>query len=103
MNAVPAQERGQASGVRAIGTNAGQVLSIGVFFSLMLAGLAATLPRSMEAGLLAQHVPPAVAQQVAANAAGRQPVRRVPWLQPDGPADPARGAAGAAAGQAPRC
>ena len=67
MNAVPALERGQASGVRAIGTNAGQVLSIGVFFSLMLAGLAATLPRSMEAGLLAQHVPPATAHAIAAT------------------------------------
>ena len=65
MNAVPAQERGQASGIRATTTNAGQVLSIGVFFSLMLAGLAATLPQSMEAGLLAEHVPPAVAHQVA--------------------------------------
>ena len=67
MNSVPANERGQASGVRAIGTNAGQVLSIGVFFSLMLVGLAATLPQSMEAGLLAQHVPAAVARQVAAT------------------------------------
>ncbi|MGI4801731.1 MAG: MFS transporter [Janthinobacterium lividum] len=65
MNAVPAQERGQASGIRATTTNAGQVLSIGLFFSLMLAGLAATLPQSMEAGLLAEHVPSAVAHQVA--------------------------------------
>jgi MFS family permease len=65
MNGVPAAERGQASGVRATATNAGQVLSIGVFFSLMLLGLAATLPQSMEAGLLAQHVPQEVARQVA--------------------------------------
>jgi MFS family permease len=65
MNGVPARERGQASGMRATTTNAGQVLSIGVFFSLMLAGLAATLPQSMEAGLLAEHVPQAVAHQVA--------------------------------------
>ena len=67
MNAVPARERGQASGIRATTTNAGQVLSIGVFFSLMLAGLAATLPQSMEAGLLAEHVPAAIAHQVAAT------------------------------------
>jgi hypothetical protein len=67
MNAVPARERGQASGVRATALNAGQVLSIGVFFSLMLAGLAATLPAAMQAGLLAQHVPEAVARQVAAT------------------------------------
>ena len=67
MNGVPAPKRGQASGVRATATNAGQVLSIGVFFSLMLAGLAAALPNSMEAGLLAQHVPPEIAHQVAAT------------------------------------
>jgi MFS family permease len=67
MNAVPTNERGQASGMRATTTNAGQVLSIGLFFSLMLAGLAATLPQSMEAGLLAEHVPPAIAHQVAST------------------------------------
>jgi MFS family permease len=65
MNSVPAHERGQASGLRATTTNVGTVMSIGVFFSLMLMGLAASLPHSMEAGLLAQHVPPAVAQAVA--------------------------------------
>ena len=65
MNSVPARERGQASGMRATTTNAGQVLSIGLFFSLMIVGLAASLPQSMEAGLLAQHVPEAVAHQIA--------------------------------------
>jgi MFS family permease len=65
MNAVPARERGQAAGVRAITLNAGQVLSIGIFFSLMLVGLAATLPQAMEAGLLGQGVPAAVAHQAA--------------------------------------
>ena len=65
MNAVPARERGQASGVRATTTNVGQVLSIGLFFSLMLIGLSANLPQAMEAGLLAQHVPAAVAHHVA--------------------------------------
>ena len=67
MNAVPVLERGQASGMRATSTNAGQVLSIGLFFSLMLAGLAATLPHSMEAGLIAEQVPAAIAHQVAAT------------------------------------
>jgi MFS family permease len=65
MNSVPALERGQASGMRATTINAGTVLSIGVFFSLMLAGLAASLPSSMEVGLLAQNVPAAIARQVA--------------------------------------
>jgi MFS family permease len=67
MNSVPPNERGQASGMRATTTNVGQVLSIGVFFSLMLVGLASTLPQSMEAGLVAQHVPLDVARQVAAT------------------------------------
>jgi MFS family permease len=67
MNAVPILERGQASGMRATTSNAGQVLSIGLFFSLMLAGLAATLPQSMEAGLLAEQVPADVAHQIAST------------------------------------
>lgn len=65
MNGVPASERGQASGVRATTMNAGQVLSIGVFFTLMIVGLSLSLPQSMEAGLLAQGLPQAVATQVA--------------------------------------
>jgi MFS family permease len=65
MNSVPASERGQASGVRATTTNAGQVLSIGLFFSLMLVGLAESLPQAMESGLLGQNVPAAVAHHVA--------------------------------------
>ncbi|HEY4192019.1 MAG TPA: MFS transporter, partial [Mesorhizobium sp.] len=65
MNSVPAAERGQASGMRATTTNVGQVLSIGLFFSLMLLGLASSLPQAMEAGLLAQHVPADIAHQVA--------------------------------------
>ncbi len=44
MNSVPAEERGQASGMRATFQNAGMVLSIGIFFSLMIVGLAAKLP-----------------------------------------------------------
>ncbi|MDE1993287.1 MAG: MFS transporter [Rhizobiaceae bacterium] len=67
MNSVPKRERGQASGMRATTTNAGQVLSIGLFFSLMLVGLAQELPQSMEAGLLAEHVPAEIAHQVAAT------------------------------------
>lgn len=67
MNSMSPQEHGQASGIRATTTNAGQVLSIGLFFSVMLAGLAATLPQSMEAGLLAEHVPPVVTHQVAST------------------------------------
>ena len=67
MNSVPASERGQASGMRATTVNAGMVLSIGVFFSLMIVGLATTLPQTMQAGLVAQNVPVEVAHQVASE------------------------------------
>ena len=65
MNSVPANERGVASGMRATFQNAGMNLSIGLFFSLMIAGLASTLPTTMFQGLTAQHVPTQVARQVA--------------------------------------
>jgi len=53
MNSVPASERGAASGVRATGMNAGMVLSMGGFFTLMAIGLASKLPASMYSGLTA--------------------------------------------------
>ncbi len=65
MNAVPAAERGQASGIRATAMNSGQVLSIGVFFTLMIIGLAISLPAAMQSQLVAQGLPQAVAAQVA--------------------------------------
>ena len=67
MNSVPARERGQASGMRATFMNSGQVLSIGLFFSLMILGLARTLPQTMANSLTSQGVPAAVAHQVAAT------------------------------------
>ena len=65
MSSVPAAERGAASGVRATFFNAGSSLSIGIFFSLMIVGLANTLPSAMNAGLQEQGVSAAVAQEVA--------------------------------------
>jgi MFS family permease len=65
MSSVPAAERGAASGVRATFFNAGSSLSIGIFFSLMIVGLAHTLPTSMSAGLQAQGVSVSVANEVA--------------------------------------
>jgi MFS family permease len=64
MNAVPARQRGAASGMRATFQNSGMLLSIGVFFSLMIVGLAATLPHTMSSGLVAQGVPAGVAGRV---------------------------------------
>ncbi|NNG39491.1 MFS transporter [Flexivirga sp. ID2601S] len=66
MNAVPAHQRGAASGMRATFFNAGTSLSIGIFFSLMIVGLSQHLPDAMRTGLTAQHVSPGVADQVAA-------------------------------------
>jgi MFS family permease len=65
MSSVPARDRGAASGMRSTFQNSGMSLSIGIFFSLMIAGLAATLPRTLTRGLQAQGVPASVASHVA--------------------------------------
>jgi MFS family permease len=65
MSAVPANRRGSASGMRSTFQNAGMSLSIGIFFSLMVAGLASTLPKTLASGLTAQGVPLDVASKVA--------------------------------------
>jgi len=65
MSSVPANQRGSASGMRGTFFNAGSALSIGVFFSLMIAGLANTLPNTLSSGLQAQGVSADVAGQVA--------------------------------------
>src|SRR6202012_5514670 len=66
MGSVPPSQRGAASGMRATFQNTGPALSIGVFFSLMIAGLASNLPHALTSGLVEQGVPHAVAQQVGA-------------------------------------
>jgi len=65
MGSVKPTERGVASGMRATFQNAGTSLSIGVFFSLMIAGLAHSLPSALTGGLTAQGVPAPVAARVA--------------------------------------
>jgi MFS family permease len=65
MSSVPADQRGAASGMRATFQNSGTALSIGVFFSLMIAGLASSLPKSLTNGLEGQGVSHAVAHHVA--------------------------------------
>jgi MFS family permease len=64
MSSVPARDRGAASGMRATFQNSGMALSIGIFFSLLIVGLAATLPRTLSSGLHAQGVPLAIADHV---------------------------------------
>jgi hypothetical protein len=51
--------------MRATFQNSGTSLSIGVFFSLMIAGLASSLPQTLTSGLQAHGVPAAVADGVA--------------------------------------
>ncbi|MFC5006560.1 MFS transporter [Dactylosporangium cerinum] len=65
MSSVPAHLRGAASGMRATFQNAGMVLSIGVFFSLMVAGLSTSLPSTLDGGLTAQGVPATAAHTIA--------------------------------------
>jgi len=65
MNSVPNDERGVASGMRATFQSTGMVLSIGLFFSLMIVGLSSTLPASMSTGLQANGVPAATATKIA--------------------------------------
>jgi MFS family permease len=65
MNAAPADQRGAASGMRATFQNTGMVLSIGVFFSLMIVGLSSTLPKTMDQGLRQNGVPAATAHEIA--------------------------------------
>ncbi|MEU6281272.1 MFS transporter [Streptomyces sp. NPDC047028] len=65
MGSVPARYRGVASGMRSTFQNSGTALSIGVFFSLMVSGLASSLPSTLSSGLQAHGVPAATAHQAA--------------------------------------
>jgi len=56
MGSVPAQYRGVASGMRATFQNSGTAVSTGVFFSIMIAGLASTLSKALTSGLLRQGI-----------------------------------------------
>jgi MFS family permease len=64
MSSVPAKYRGVASGMRSTFQNSGTSLSIGVFFSLMIIGLASTLPKTLTNGLYQHGVPHHVAAQI---------------------------------------
>ncbi len=64
MGSVPAKRRGVASGMRSTFQNSGTALSIGVFFSLMIAGLASSLPKTLTSGLQRQGVPHAIAAHI---------------------------------------
>lgn len=67
MNSVPPNERGAASGMAGVALNAGSSLSIGIFFSLMIAGLSVALPTALSTGLTSHGVPQNVATQIGAT------------------------------------
>ncbi len=66
MNALPSYRRGVGAGMSTTFQNTAMVLSIGIFFSLMVTGLAGSLPAAMTSGLTAHGVPAPQAHQLAA-------------------------------------
>jgi MFS family permease len=65
MNSLPPTDRGAGGGMNQTFQNSAQVLSIGIFFTLMIVGLASSLPAALNSGLQAHGVPAATADQVA--------------------------------------
>jgi MFS family permease len=66
MNSLPPNQRGVGAGMSTTFQNSAMVLSIGIFFSLMVLGLAHSLPQAMTSGLVAHGVPASDASRVAA-------------------------------------
>jgi MFS family permease len=64
MNSLPASQRGAGAGMLATFMNSASVLSIGVFFTLMIVGLASGLPSALHNGLVAHNVPAADAARI---------------------------------------
>jgi MFS family permease len=64
MNSLPANQRGAGAGMAATFNSSAQVLSIGIFFTLMILGLSATLPSTLFHGLVAQGVSSSTATRV---------------------------------------
>ncbi len=65
MNSLPAADRGAGGGMNSTFQNSAQVLSIGIFFTLMIIGLSSSLPQTLSAGLTAHGVSQATASSVA--------------------------------------
>src|SRR5437763_9127157 len=64
MNSLPPTQRGAGAGMLATFMNSASVLSIGVFFTLMIVGLASVLPHTLQTGLVAHGVPAADAARI---------------------------------------
>ena len=65
MSSVPADQRGAASGMRSTAQNSGQLVSIGLFFSIVTIGLASALSSTLFNGLSRAGVPVTVASSIA--------------------------------------
>jgi MFS family permease len=64
MNSLPARHRGAGGGMNTTFQNSAQVLSIGLFFTLMIVGLSSGLPDALQHGLTTNGVPSGVAERV---------------------------------------
>jgi EmrB/QacA subfamily drug resistance transporter len=64
MNSLPAADRGAGGGMNQTFQNSAQVLSIGIFFTLLIVGLASSLPAAMSSGLHAHGISTGVAHRV---------------------------------------
>ncbi|MGN6254166.1 MAG: MFS transporter [Solirubrobacterales bacterium] len=65
MNSLPPGDRGAGGGMNQTFQNSAQVLSVGIFFTLLIVGLAASLPATLSSGLQAHGVPAAAAHHAA--------------------------------------
>ncbi len=61
MNSLPPGDRGAGGGMNQTFQNSAQVLSVGIFFTLLVIGLASSLPATLEGGLQAHGVQAGVA------------------------------------------
>jgi MFS family permease len=64
MNSLPASSRGVGGGMNQTFQNSAQVISIGIFFTLLIVGLSSTLPEALSGGLQAHGVAAPVAHHV---------------------------------------
>lgn len=64
MNSLPADARGAGGGMNQTFQNSAQVISLGIFFTLLIVGLSATLPGTLTHGLEAHGVAAAKAHEV---------------------------------------
>ena len=63
MNSLPPDQRGAGAGMVNTAQNSAMVLSVGVFFTLIIIGLSSTLPDALLHGLLSQGVPRSAAER----------------------------------------